>query len=317
MLPETLLTGMTEIDRNMSELCNLCPRRCNAARPFSLADLSHAAGVCRSPQNAVVSGAGLHFWEEPVISGRSGSGTVFFAGCNLHCVFCQNHDISSSCKGRELSADGLRELYFSLIEKGAHNINLVTPGHFVPALAASLKEKLPVPVVCNTNGYDLPETLRILENKVDIYLPDLKYIDNDLALRYSHAGDYFEVAAAAIDEMYRQTGDFVIDENGIMQKGVIIRHLILPGQLENTLRIIEFVAKHFRPGQVMFSLMHQYLPCGLVSENNFPELNRKISGFEYEIAESALLSSGIEDGFLQESDSAEAEFIPQFMKNLF
>ena len=168
-------------------------------------------------------------------------------------------------------------------------------------------------MVCNTNGYDLPETLRMLENKVAIYLPDLKYIDNDLALRYSHAKDYFEVAVAAIDEMYRQTGDFVIDDHGIMQKGVIIRHLILPGQLENTLRIIEFVAKRFRPGQVMFSLMHQYLPCGLVSEEKYPELNRKISSFEYEIAESALLASGIEDGFLQESDSAEKEFIPQFM----
>lgn len=299
----------------MNDLCNLCPRRCNAARPFSLAGNSAISGVCHAPQTAVVSGAGLHFWEEPVISGSNGSGTVFFAGCNLHCVFCQNYDISKGCQGREMDTSSLRELYFSLIGQGAHNINLVTPGHFVPAVAASLTEMLPVPVVCNTNGYDLPETLRMLENKVSIYLPDLKYIDNALAQRYSHAKDYFEVAVAAIDEMYRQTGDFVIDDHGIMQKGVIIRHLILPGELENTLRIIEFVAKRFRPGQVMFSLMHQYLPCGLVSEENYPELNRKISAFEYEVAESALLASGIEDGFLQESDSAEQEFIPQFMQS--
>ncbi len=296
----------------MTFQCDLCPRRCHAARPFSQ-DQAPASGVCRAPQQAVVSGMGLHHWEEPVISGKNGSGTIFFAGCNLHCVFCQNHAISTACNGKECTPDELRRLYFKLIGKGAHNINLVTPGHFIVPVAESLADPLPVPVVYNSNGYELPETLKILENKVQIFLPDLKYIDNTLAARYSHAPDYFETAVAAIDEMYRQTGDFVINDDGLLTKGVVIRHLILPGQLENTFRIIEFVARHFQPGQVLFSLMHQYLPCGLVSEKNFPELNRKISDFEYETAEAALFASGIEDGFVQESSSAESEFIPQFM----
>ncbi|MBE6358114.1 MAG: 4Fe-4S cluster-binding domain-containing protein [Lentisphaerae bacterium] len=297
----------------MSEKCAVCPRRCQAARPFSAAGAVELPGVCRCPYNAVVSGIGLHHWEEPVISGDRGSGTVFFAGCNLHCVFCQNHAISSGCSGKEFTAGSLRELYLELTGKGAHNINLVTPGHFVPVIAESLNDPLPVPVVYNSNGYELPETLRMMENKADIYLPDLKYIDNSLALRYSQAKDYFEVAAAAIDEMYRQTGDFIIGDDGLMKRGVIIRHLILPGALENTLRIIEYVAKKYRPGQVMFSLMHQYLPCGLVSEENYPELNRRITDFEYETAEAALFASGIEDGFVQDSDSAVKDYIPPFM----
>ncbi|MBR7131041.1 MAG: radical SAM protein [Lentisphaeria bacterium] len=294
------------------KLCNLCPRRCNAARPFSLNESCSYPGVCASPQNAVVARAGLHFWEEPVISGERGSGTVFFTGCNLHCVFCQNHDISSKPAGTQLTADELRALYFRLIDHGAHNINLVTPGHFSEAILPTLSEKLPVPVVYNSNAYELPETLRRFENKIDIYLPDLKYIDNDAAMRYSKAPDYFETAVAAIEEMYRQTGDFVFDECGMLKKGVIIRHLILPGLLENTLRIIEFIARRFRPGQVLFSLMRQYLPCGLVSKENYPELNRRISDFEYETAEAALFASGIEDGFVQDAESAVKDFIPDF-----
>ena len=297
----------------MSDLCSICPRRCHAARPFSLADTSdHAPGVCRSPRNMVISRAGLHRWEEPVISGNSGSGTIFFSGCNLHCVYCQNHEISSVCNGIEITSVQLKNIYHRLIERGACNINLVTPGHFVPAIANTLDEKLPVPVVCNTNGYDLPETLRLFENKVDIYLPDLKYADNSIAMRYSQAGNYFETAQAAINEMYRQTGDFVIGNDGLMKRGVIIRHLILPGQLENTLRVIEYVAKKFRPGQVMFSLMRQYLPCGKVSPTQFPELNRKITDFEYDTAEAALFASGIEDGFVQDPESADKNFIPDF-----
>ena len=296
----------------MASLCNQCPRRCNAARPFSLADDGEYPGVCSSPRNAVVARAGLHFWEEPVISGSRGSGTVFFTGCNLHCVYCQNHAISSAPAGIELSAGELRKLYFRLIDHGAHNINLVTPGHFAEAILPTLEEKLPVPVVYNSNAYELPETLHCFKDKVDIYLPDLKYADNALGERYSKAGNYFETAVGAIDEMYQQTGDFVFGDDGMLKSGVIIRHLILPGQLENTLRVIEFVAEHFRPGQVLFSLMHQYLPCGLVSEENFPELNRRITEDEYEIAEAALFASGIEDGFVQEADSAVKEFIPDF-----
>ena len=303
---------MISVKQNMLFECDLCPRRCHAARPFSGGE-TPLKGVCRAPMQAVVSGMGVHHWEEPVISGTRGSGTLFFAGCNLHCVFCQNHAISTGCEGKACTPKELRDLYFELIGKGVHNINLVTPGHFVLPIAESLAENLPVPVVYNSNGYELPETLQLLENKIQIYLPDLKYADNTLAARYSHAPDYFETAVAAIDEMYRQVGDFAFDENGMLVKGVVIRHLILPGQLENSFKVIEFIAKHFRPGQVLFSLMHQYLPCGLVSEENYPELNRKLNDFEYETVEAALFASGIEDGFVQEADSAESEFIPGFM----
>ena len=296
----------------MSSLCSICPRRCQAARPFSFPADGVLPGVCRSPAKIVVSRAGLHRWEEPVISGERGSGTVFFSGCNLHCVYCQNHEISTRGAGRELSAGELKVLFRRLIDRGAHNINLVTPGHFAPLIAPVLTEKLPVPVVYNSNGYELPETLKLFEGKVDIYLPDLKYIDPEAARRYSNAPDYFEVACAAIDEMYRQVGEFEFFPDGMLKKGVIIRHLILPGLLENTLRRIEYVAKKYRPGEVLFSLMRQYLPCGAVSEENFPELNRRITDFEYDIAESALFSSGIEDGFVQDAESAVSDFIPDF-----
>lgn len=293
-------------------LCSICPRRCQAARPFSAAGQENFPGVCRCPQSIMVSRAGLHFWEEPVISGERGSGTVFFSGCNLHCVYCQNHEISTGACGKEITPEELKNIYSRLIARGAHNINLVTPGHYIHAIAPTLTEKLPVPVVYNSNGYELPETLRILENKVDIFLPDLKYADNAVAGKYSYAKDYFEVAQSAIKEMYRQTGEFVIGDDGMMKKGVIIRHLILPGQLENTLRVIDYVARNFRPGEVLFSLMRQYLPCGLVSAEQFPELNRKINDFEYETAEAALFASGIEDGFVQDADSAVKDFIPDF-----
>jgi putative pyruvate formate lyase activating enzyme len=292
--------------------CSLCPRNCQVERPESSGTAASLPGVCHAPQLAVVARAGLHFWEEPVISGERGSGTVFFSGCNLHCVYCQNHDISAGCRGKVLTAEQLRQIYANLHSQGAHNINLVTPTHFTETILASLDPLPQLPVVYNTNGYDLPSTLRRYEGKVSIYLPDLKYADNDLGWRYSGVKDYFERTTAAIDEMYRQTGSFEIDDDGIMRRGVIIRHLMLPGQLENTLRVIRYVAEHFRPGQVMFSLMRQYLPCGKVSETEFPELNRRISDAEYLAAENALFDSGIEDGFLQDAAAADKEFIPAF-----
>ena len=294
----------------MSEACQLCPRFCRVLRPDSLSE--KMPGVCASPMLPMVSRAGLHHWEEPVISGTNGSGAVFFTGCNLHCIFCQNHDISSAPAGREIGIERLREIYFELIEQGAHNINLVTPGHYTEAISASLEKPLPVPVVYNSNGYDSVETLRRFESKIQIYLPDYKYADNAAGMRYSKVSDYAETAWAAIQEMYRQTGPYVIDDNGIMQKGVIIRHLILPGQEENTLKVIELIAKNFKPGEVLFSLMRQYLPCGEVSETSYPELNRKVTDEEYEIIEDALFASGIEDGFVQDESSASGEFIPSF-----
>ena len=294
----------------MSKCC-LCPRKCGAERPET-AGTEIPPGVCHSPRTPVIARAGLHFWEEPVISGTRGSGTVFFSGCNLHCVFCQNYGISTLRQGRAVSVERLRAIYSELIAQGAHNINLVTPTHFTDAILESLDAKLSVPVVYNTNGYDSAETLRRFEGKVQIYLPDLKYADDSLGRRYSGVSDYFSAATAAIKEMFRQTGPFRIGEDGIMRSGVIIRHLILPGCTENSLAVMRWVEENFRPGDVMFSLMRQYLPCGLVSETKFPELNRKVSHREYEKLKDALYSSSIEDGFIQKAPSASREFIPSF-----
>lgn len=294
----------------MSDSCLLCPRRCGVKRAENLSEI--LAGVCASPVNPVVARAGLHHWEEPVISGERGSGAVFFTGCNLHCVFCQNHDISSAPAGKEISVSRLREIYFELIAQGAHNINLVTPTHFTESILKSLEGGLPVPVVWNSNGYESAESLQKLEGKIQIFLPDLKYADNAIALRYSKTPDYFERAAEAIEEMYRQTGPWQMDDDGILRSGVVIRHLILPGCVENSKKVIDFVARRFKPGEVFFSLMRQYLPCGKVSEESYPELNRRVTDEEYQEVEDCLFSSGIEDGFVQDAESASGDFIPHF-----
>ena len=295
----------------MSDPCLLCPRKCGVRRAENLSGTLY--GVCASPLNPVVARAGLHHWEEPVISGERGSGAVFFTGCNLHCVFCQNHDISSAPAGKEISVARLREIYFELIAQGAHNINLVTPTHFTDAILSSLEGGLPVPVVWNSNGYEYAASLRKLAGKVQIFLPDLKYADNALALRYSRTPDYFERALEAIGEMYQQTGPWQMDEEtGLLRSGVVIRHLILPGCVENSKKVIDFVARRFKKGEVFFSLMRQYLPCGKVSESSFPELNRRVTDEEYQEIEEHLFSSGIEDGFVQDAESASGDFIPHF-----
>ena len=295
-------------------LCVLCPRRCRAARPRSLKNFTgKVPGVCSSPRNPVLARAALHMWEEPVISGERGSGTVFFSGCNLKCVFCQNYGISTENRGEEISVERLKEIYRELISAGAHNINLVTPAHYSDAVIESLSgEKLPVPVVWNSNGYDSVEVIRSLKDKVDIFLPDMKYASNELAARYSSAPDYFEVASQAVKAMYEQTGPFRFDDDGMLKSGVEIRHLILPGQIENSLKVIDFVRENFKAGEVLFSLMRQYLPCGRVSDKEFPELNRRVSEEEYKIVEDALFASGIEDGFVQDAESASQVYIPPF-----
>ena len=295
----------------MDNLCKICPRKCNIKRGVFTAG-KVLPGVCHAPVQPMVARAGLHHWEEPVISGSKGSGTVFFSGCNLNCIYCQNYNISSELEGKVITVERLKKIYQELIDLGAHNINLVTPTHYSEVILESLAEPLSVPVVYNSNGYDSVETLRRFESKIQIYLPDYKYADNAAGMRYSKVSDYAETAWAAIQEMYRQTGPYVIDDNGIMQKGVIIRHLILPGQVENTLKVIELIAKNFKPGEVLFSLMRQYLPCGEVSETSYPELNRKVTDEEYEIIEDALFASGLEDGFVQDESSASGEFIPSF-----
>lgn len=281
-------------------ICTLCPRRCGVQR-------SEKPGFCGMPEGLRIARAALHFWEEPVISGEKGSGTVFFSGCNLRCVYCQNHDISAGGFGKEISAERLREIFEDLIAQGAHNVNLVTPTHFVPWILPALTPKLPVPVVYNCGGYESIDTLRLLEGKVDVWLPDLKYADGELAEKLSGAKDYFPVATAAIEEMYRQVGDYVI-ENGLLKRGVVIRHLVLPGQLENTKACIDWVARTFRPGQVLFSLMAQYTP----QSNAEGVLKRHVTAGEYRAAVAYMENCGIEDGFTQLRTSAKEEYTPPF-----
>ena len=283
-------------------ICDLCPRRCHAERTAERGE-----GFCAMPAGPVVARAALHHWEEPVISGTRGSGTVFFSGCTLRCVFCQNHDISAKGFGRPVTVERLRQIFRELVDQGAHNINLVTPTHFAPWILEALEEDPAVPVVWNTGGYERVETLRALEGKVDIYLPDLKYADSALSAELSAAPDYFDAATAAITEMFRQTGPVVV-EDGLMKRGVVIRHLVLPGHLENTRRCIDWVARTFRPGEVLFSLMSQYTPQpgaeGLLA--------RHVTRGEYRAAVEYMENCGITEGFCQERTSAREEYTPPF-----
>lgn len=283
-------------------ICTICPRRCGAERSEMA-----GAGFCRMPAMPVVARAALHQWEEPVISGTKGSGTVFFSGCSLRCVFCQNSPISAGGFGKAVTVERLRSIFEELIAQGAHNINLVNPTHFTPWILEALEKPLPVPVVWNCGGYDSVETLRTVEGRVQIFLPDLKYAMEAPAGRYSAAADYFPVARAAIEEMFRQTGPYEI-KDGLMTRGVIIRHLMLPGQMENTRRCIDYVAERFKPGDVLFSLMSQYTPQSGAS----PEISRHITRAEYRAATAYMENCGITDGFLQERTSAREEYTPAF-----
>ncbi|MBP0990894.1 MAG: radical SAM protein [Oscillospiraceae bacterium] len=288
-----------------SVLCDICPRNCKKYRDDNSGD-----GFCGSGRLPKIARAALHYWEEPPISGDRGSGTVFFSGCSLKCVFCQNYQISAENYGKTVSVERLREIYKELEDKGAHNINLVNPTHYAEAIAKSLENPPNIPVVYNCGGYEKTETLKMLEGKIDIYIPDIKYSDDMLAKKYSKADGYFEIAKAATEEMYRQTGRFAIDENGIMKSGVIIRHLVLPGHLENTFGVIDYVSDTFAPGQILFSLMSQYTPCGQAGK--YPEINRRLNLQEYETVREYLENSDIEDGFVQELSSAKEEYIPEF-----
>lgn len=283
-------------------ICTLCPRRCGAVRTES-----EGRGFCRMPEAPVVARAMLHQWEEPCISGTRGSGAVFFSGCVLGCVFCQNGKISRERFGKPVPAARLREIFEELAGQGAHNINLVSPTPFVHAVLDALRDPLPVPVVWNTGGYERVETLRMLEGKVQVWLPDLKYADNELAGRYSGAEDYFETAAAAIREMHRQSGDCVF-EGGLLKRGVLIRHLLLPGGLNNAKAVMDWVAETFRPGQVLFSLMSQYTP----QPDAEGLLARRVAGGEYRAALEYMRNVGILDGFCQDSSSAAREYTPEF-----
>lgn len=289
--------------------CNVCPRSCKVDRKQSIHEKGRA-GYCRSGMLPIVSRAALHHWEEPCISGTRGAGTVFFAGCNLSCVYCQNYEISELMHGEEISVERLRQIYFELIAQGAHNIDLVTPTHFTHAIFQSLRDPLPVPVVYNCGGYESVHTVAFLRKKIQCWLPDLKYSLREPAARYSDAPDYFEKATAAIEQMYRQTGPYEIGSDGILKKGVLIRHLILPGNLENTKGVLRYVAETFAPGQVLFSLMRQYVPWGRASE--FPEINRRLTEEEYNEAKAYMEELGIVDGYTQAADSSDAVYIPAF-----
>lgn len=281
--------------------CTLCPRQCGVDRTAG------QLGFCRMPAALRAARAAAHYWEEPVISGSFGSGTVFFSGCTLGCVFCQNQAISHENFGRELSSSQLRTIFERLIDEGVQNINLVTPTHFLPSILPALTPKLPVPVVYNCGGYESVETLRQLEGLVDIYLPDLKYADNRLAARLSKAPDYFETACAAILEMYRQVGPFRIEDEQL-KRGLVLRHLILPGAVDNSLGVLDWVADRFQPGEILFSLMNQYVPMGPVQ----PPLDRRVTEEEYDAVLSYLWLLGIEDGYTQDFQAAAAEYIPKW-----
>lgn len=286
-------------------ICNLCPRKCGALR-----DQTHGQGLCRMGELPVLARAALHMWEEPTISGSRGSGTVFFSGCNLGCVFCQNDSISQQDYGRVVTVERLRDICRELVDRGAHNINFVTPTHFAHVISEVLDGlSLPVPVVWNTGGYERVETLRALEGKVDIYLPDLKYLDAEAAGRYSNAPDYPAVAVAAIEEMYRQTGPCVYGEDGLLRGGIIIRHLLLPGQLAGAKQVMDWVAREFEPGTVLFSLMSQYTPWGRAAD--YPEICRALRKSEIRAAGQYMENLGLE-GFAQGADSVGREYTPDF-----
>ena len=292
--------------------CDLCPRKCLVDRKKG------EKGICGQTENLKVARAALHFWEEPCISGDAGSGAVFFSGCPLHCVFCQNENIANGTVGKEISLERLVDIFLELQEKGANNINLVTPGHFVPQIVKALDqarmEGLTLPVVYNTSSYETVDTIKMLEGYVDIYLPDFKYMSPVLSKKYSHAPDYAEVAKAAIAEMVRQTGKAVFvngDEDNLILilRGTIVRHLTLPGCMEDSMQILKYL--HETYGDTIYiSIMNQFTP--LSNLEKYPELNRKITDEEYEALVDYAIEIGIENGFIQEGDTAEESFIPAF-----
>ncbi|MDF2567374.1 MAG: hypothetical protein K0R90_830 [Oscillospiraceae bacterium] len=292
---------------HLLENCTLCPRKCGVNR------LLGQKGFCGATHKVKVARAALHFWEEPCISGKKGSGTVFFSGCNLKCVYCQNYQISTEQSGIEISVQRLVEIFLKLQSQGALNINLVTPTHYVPqiiqALLLARKKGLSIPIIYNSSGYESVETIKILEGFIDVYLPDIKYFDDRFAKKYSFAKEYFTFAKEAVQEMFHQVGRPVFDKQGIIKRGVIIRHLMLPEHLEDSKQIVKTIYDLFGD-QVFVSIMNQYTPLQKVAD--FPEINRKVTDDEYEKLIDFAISIGIENGFIQEGETAKEGFIPKF-----
>lgn len=289
-------------------ICNICPRRCGTER-----DSGAGKGFCSTGNSPVLAKACLHYWEEPCISGTHGSGTVFFTGCTLKCVFCQNYKISQENYGRQISSEQLADVFLSLQKKGAHNINLVNPSHFATAIREAVKSArrrgLSLPVVYNSHGYDSAEVLALMKGIVDIYLPDLKYFSAEVSMRYSGAADYFDVASAAIKEMYNQTGAAILDEAGIMKKGMIVRHMILPGYASDSVKVLEWLGSNM-PRDIYVSVMSQYTPYNRACSN--PEIDRHITRREYEKVMDKFIKLGFENGYMQERSSADELYIPEF-----
>lgn len=307
--PEEQSKEESKIRRKFVEMesCTLCPRKCSAAR------FSGKKGFCHADAEIKVARAALHMWEEPCISGTAGSGTVFFAGCSLGCIFCQNRAISRGQSGKNISVERLSEIFLELQEQKANNINLVTAGHYVPQVCSALElaktAGLHIPVVYNSSGYELPETLRRLEGLVDIYLPDFKYLDAELARQYSNAADYPKHAKAAIAEMVRQQPKPLFEEQGLMTKGVIVRHLLLPGHVREAKQVVQYLYETYK-NQIYISMMNQYTPVEAVAEDKL--LKRRVTKREYERLLDFAAELGVTQGFYQEGNTAMESFIPQF-----
>lgn len=289
------------------EKCQICPRECQVNR------LKNEAGLCGATAKVKVARIALHNWEEPPISGTNGSGTIFFSGCNLKCIFCQNYKISTKNYGVELTIEELANKMLELQNKKAHNINLVTPTHYIPQIIEALKiakrKGLNIPIVYNTSGYEKVESLKRLNGLIDIYLPDLKYYDNILALKYSKAPNYFEIASAAIKEMYNQVGLPKFDKNGLLKKGIIVRHLLLPEQLEDSKKILKYLYETYQD-KIFISIMNQYTPLQQVM--HIKELNHKVSINDYNTLIDYACNINIKNAFIQEKDTAKESFIPEF-----
>lgn len=304
------------------KICTLCPRNCAVDRK------NGGRGVCGQTETIKVARAALHYWEEPCISGTNGSGTVFFSGCSLHCVFCQNHKIANGTVGKEITIERLSEIFLELQEKKANNINLVTPGHFAPqivtALESAKKQGLVIPIVYNTSSYEHVDTIKMLDGLVDIYLPDFKYMSPVLSKKYSHAADYSEVAKAAIAQMVRQTGEAKFcetarsdgvresdanEDGALLRRGTIVRHLILPGCTQDSKEVIRYLYETYGD-TIYISIMNQFTPLAGLSD--YPELNRRVTEAEYDEVVDYAIELGVECGFIQEGETAEESFIPEF-----
>lgn len=291
----------------MLKSCNLCPRNCGVNR------LNGEIGFCNASLNIKIAKVSLHNWEEPCISGTNGSGTIFFSGCNLRCIFCQNYKISHENYGKEVSIERLSDIFLEQQEKGAHNINLVTPTHYVPQIIEALKisksKGLTLPILYNTNSYENVDTIKSLAGYVDVYLPDLKYFDNKYSVKYSSAKEYFKYATLAINEMVDQVGDVIFDENGLIKKGVIIRHLMLPGLLFDSKKVVDYIYNTFGD-TVYLSLMNQYTP--MYNSYTFPEIDKPLNPKHYDALIDYCISLGIRNAFIQENGTCSESFVPQF-----